>query len=90
MDVMVPANEETTPTPGVFRNDTIILQLANPLTRTTHFSARPGDYNLERNEEQQIINALEQTGWHHGKAASILGISPLTTVPPAARLQRLR
>jgi transcriptional regulator of acetoin/glycerol metabolism len=29
-------------------------------------------------ERQQIINALEQTGWHRGKAAEILGISPST------------
>jgi len=29
-------------------------------------------------ERQQIIAALEQTGWHRGKAAEILGISPST------------
>jgi transcriptional regulator of acetoin/glycerol metabolism len=29
-------------------------------------------------EKQQIINALEQTGWHRGKTASLLGISPST------------
>jgi DNA-binding NtrC family response regulator len=29
-------------------------------------------------EKQQIIAALEQTGWHRGKAAEILGISPST------------
>lgn len=29
-------------------------------------------------ERQQILNALEQTGWHRGKAAEILGISPST------------
>lgn len=29
-------------------------------------------------EKQQIISALEQTGWHRGKAAEILGISPST------------
>jgi DNA-binding NtrC family response regulator len=29
-------------------------------------------------EKQQIINALEKTGWHRGKTAEILGISPST------------
>ncbi|HYX30946.1 MAG TPA: sigma-54 dependent transcriptional regulator [Pyrinomonadaceae bacterium] len=29
-------------------------------------------------EKQQIISALEKTGWHRGKAAEMLGISPST------------
>jgi transcriptional regulator of acetoin/glycerol metabolism len=29
-------------------------------------------------ERQQILAALEQTGWHRGKTAEILGISPST------------
>jgi transcriptional regulator of acetoin/glycerol metabolism len=29
-------------------------------------------------EKQQIIAALERTGWHRGKAAEALGISPST------------
>jgi len=29
-------------------------------------------------EKQQIISALEQTGWHRGKTAALLGISPST------------
>jgi len=29
-------------------------------------------------ERQQIINALEKTGWHRGKTAELLGISPST------------
>jgi len=29
-------------------------------------------------EKQQIIAALEQTGWHRGKTATLLGISPST------------
>jgi DNA-binding NtrC family response regulator len=29
-------------------------------------------------EKQQIIAALEQTGWHRGKTAALLGISPST------------
>jgi len=34
--------------------------------------------SLREVEKQQIINALEQTGWHRGKAAEMLGISPST------------
>lgn len=33
---------------------------------------------LHEVEKQQIINALERTGWHRGKTAEILGISPST------------
>jgi transcriptional regulator of acetoin/glycerol metabolism len=29
-------------------------------------------------EKQQILSALEQTGWHRGKTAALLGISPST------------
>jgi DNA-binding NtrC family response regulator len=29
-------------------------------------------------EKQQIINALDKTGWHRGKTAELLGISPST------------
>ena len=29
-------------------------------------------------EKQQIINALEKTGWHRGKTAELLGISSST------------
>jgi DNA-binding NtrC family response regulator len=34
--------------------------------------------NLRDAEKQQIINALEKTGWHRGKTAELLGISPST------------
>ena len=34
--------------------------------------------SLREVEKQQIISALEQTGWHRGKAAEMLGISPST------------
>ncbi len=34
--------------------------------------------NLRESERQQIINALERTGWHRGKTAELLGISPST------------
>ncbi|MBA2380364.1 MAG: sigma-54-dependent Fis family transcriptional regulator [Blastocatellia bacterium] len=44
----------------------------------------PGAYptgvttNLRETERQQIITALEKTGWHRGKTAELLGISPST------------
>jgi transcriptional regulator with PAS, ATPase and Fis domain len=38
----------------------------------------PGSGSLRDVEKQQIIAALEQTGWHRGKAAELLGISPST------------
>ena len=34
--------------------------------------------NLRDSERQQIIGALEKTGWHRGKTAELLGISPST------------
>lgn len=33
---------------------------------------------LHEVEKQQILRALEQTGWHRGKTAELLGISPST------------
>jgi transcriptional regulator of acetoin/glycerol metabolism len=33
---------------------------------------------LHEVERQQIIRALEQTNWHRGKTAELLGISPST------------
>jgi two-component system, NtrC family, response regulator AtoC len=37
-----------------------------------------GSLSLREVERQQILSALEQTGWHRGKTAEILGISPST------------
>ena len=34
--------------------------------------------SLREMERQQILSALEKTGWHRGKTAEILGISPST------------
>ena len=34
--------------------------------------------NLRDVERQQILSALERTGWHRGKTAELLGISPST------------
>jgi DNA-binding NtrC family response regulator len=51
------------------------------------FSSGPGSFtpsvsssptSLRDVERQQILAALEQTGWHRGKTAEILGISPST------------
>jgi DNA-binding NtrC family response regulator len=51
------------------------------------FNAGTGSYapgpvssptSLRDVERQQILSALEQTGWHRGKTAEILGISPST------------
>jgi DNA-binding NtrC family response regulator len=39
-------------------------------------SSAPG--SLREVERQQILAALEQTNWHRGKTAEILGISPST------------
>jgi DNA-binding NtrC family response regulator len=40
--------------------------------------SQSGTGSLRDVEKQQIISALEQTGWHRGKAAEMLGISPST------------
>lgn len=40
-----------------------------------HTSSTP---NLKDGETQQILNALEQTGWHRGLTAELLGISSST------------
>ena len=42
-----------------------------------HFKT-PAPTNLRDVERQQIIGALEKTGWHRGKTAELLGISPST------------
>ena len=46
----------------------------------TDFSANVSSTptSLRDVERQQILSALEQTGWHRGKTAEILGISPST------------
>ncbi len=41
-------------------------------------SFRNAPANLRDVERQQIIGALEKTGWHRGKTAELLGISPST------------
>jgi DNA-binding NtrC family response regulator len=48
----------------------------DPAVPATVASSAPG--SLREVERQQILAALEQTGWHRGKTAEILGISPST------------
>jgi len=51
---------------------------------TSHGNGNVGSFhnvtptNLRDVERQQILNALEKTGWHRGKTAELLGISPST------------
>ncbi len=40
--------------------------------------AQPAPASLREVERQQILAALEQTNWHRGKTAELLGISPST------------
>ena len=42
------------------------------------FAPSASPTSLRDVERQQILSALEQTGWHRGKTAEILGISPST------------
>src|SRR4030095_2147044 len=69
--------EVVRPAPGVIGTPVVIGQPtiaqdgapSNPV-------GTPG--SLREVERQQILAALEQTGWHRGKTAEILGISPST------------
>jgi DNA-binding NtrC family response regulator len=47
-----------------------------PAGASSYQAASP--VNLRDVEKQQILNALERTGWHRGKTAELLGISPST------------
>jgi transcriptional regulator of acetoin/glycerol metabolism len=52
-----------------------------PVSAVAHGAgAQPGAVTppLREVERQQILAALEQTNWHRGKTAEILGISPST------------
>ncbi len=40
--------------------------------------SQPSTLALRELEKRQILNALERTGWHRGKTAKLLGISPST------------
>ena len=58
----------------------VSVSYANPVAEnpTGGFQNVPAPTNLRDVEKQQILNALEQTGWHRGKTAELLGISPST------------
>jgi DNA-binding NtrC family response regulator len=49
-----------------------------PAEHTTTMFMNANSNSLRDTEKQQIMKALEQTGWHRGKTADILGISPST------------
>jgi DNA-binding NtrC family response regulator len=67
----VPAALTTASQPGVTGDLS-----AGPAPYASSPSAAPT--SLRDVERQQILSALEQTGWHRGKTAEILGISPST------------
>lgn len=51
---------------------------SEPQINVTNNFQNASPTNLRDAERQQIINALEQTNWHRGKTAELLGISPST------------
>ena len=63
-----------TPTPSV--STALVAGSAAPAAVDS--VGQSGTGSLRDVEKQQIIAALEQTGWHRGKAAEMLGISPST------------
>jgi len=46
--------------------------------QTTYSAPAASPTSLREVERQQILSALEQTNWHRGKTAELLGISPST------------
>jgi len=64
----VPAPALTSVVPSAVAGDTAVPVPVLPSTSGS----------LREVERQQILAALEQTGWHRGKTAEILGISPST------------
>jgi DNA-binding NtrC family response regulator len=65
----VPAPALTSVAPAVSGSAEVTVPLA---------AVAPTSGSLREVERQQILAALEQTGWHRGKTAEILGISPST------------
>ncbi len=57
---------------------TVSVSYSSPSTNGTNGFHSLATANLRDAERQQIIGALEKTGWHRGKTAEILGISPST------------
>lgn len=56
----------------------ISVNYQSPVASTVGAFQNASPTNLREVERQQIIGALEKTGWHRGKTAEILGISPST------------
>lgn len=66
----------------------VVYQLSSPTVSITYNSPKESENtNVFHNvaptalrdvEKQQILGALEKTGWHRGKTADLLGISPST------------
>jgi DNA-binding NtrC family response regulator len=63
-----------------FRTDKPVFSMSynTPQAATVNNFHNSPSTNLRDVERQQIIGALEKTGWHRGKTAEILGISPST------------
>jgi DNA-binding NtrC family response regulator len=63
-----------------FRSDKPVFSVSYnaPQAATVNNFQNSPSTNLRDVERQQIIGALEKTGWHRGKTAEILGISPST------------
>jgi Nif-specific regulatory protein len=69
--------EVVRPAPGVIGTPVVIGQPSIAQDGAPSMPVgTPG--SLREVERQQILAALEQTGWHRGKTAEILGISPST------------
>ncbi len=64
----------------VLRNDgpNVSVSFASPKSNGVSSFQNTSPTNLRESEKQQIISALERTGWHRGKTAELLGISPST------------
>jgi DNA-binding NtrC family response regulator len=63
-----------------FRTEKPGLSVSYNMSQTngTGSFQNPAPSNLREAERQQILTALEKTGWHRGKTAELLGISPST------------
>lgn len=63
-----------------FRTETrnVSVSFCAPQTNGVSSFQNASPTNLRDVERQQIIGALEKTGWHRGKTAELLGISPST------------
>lgn len=64
----------------VYRMETpsVSVSYSNAQTNGVSSFHNASPTNLRDVERQQILTALEKTGWHRGKTAELLGISPST------------